>query len=68
MLSSSHRKTCRFDFVYGVYGGTTAPYTGSSPYFSTAAESVYGVYGQKHTHIYTRVYMQKDIRYAHSRA
>lgn len=52
MKSLKHRMTCRSDFVYGVYGGTFTPYTGSSPYKSTAPGSVYGVYGQNiHTYI-----------------
>ena len=39
-------RTCHSNFVYGVYGGGSAPYTHSKPYKSTAPVSVYGVYGE----------------------
>ena len=57
MLSLTNRKTCRSDApVYGVYGGVSTPYTTSTPYGSTAAGSVYGVYGQNtYTYIYAYV-------------
>ena len=39
-------RICRSDTpVYGVYGGVSAPYTPSTPYKSTVAGCVYGVYG-----------------------